>query len=174
MWVSEICLFFFSRGKKNRNSRPDLHWETSMVIGDSVRGPLACLWPLPMAVAQEGIKMSWGNLLCLTTRLTDSLHPLPAQSLQPSGPQIEQSCTQQAPLPPLWVRQSAEGLLHLSGARGECPRIHTCRRKGRLVFKGVCSLDEQTRPRLVTTSEDKENSVSVWASASSGYKYRSN
>lgn len=144
------------------------------MIGDSVRGPLACLWPLPMAVAQDGIKMSWGNLLCLTTRLSDSLPPLPAQSLQPSGPQIEQSCTQQAPLPPLWVRQSAEGLLLLSGARGECTRTHTGRRKGRSVFKGVCSLGEQTRPRLVTTSEDKESSVSVWASASSGDKYRSN
>lgn len=127
-----------------------------------------------MAVAQEGIKMSWGNLLCLTTRLTDSLPPLPAQSLQPSGPQIEQSCTQQAPLPPLWVRQSAEGLLLLSGARGECTRTHTSRHKGRSVFKGVCILGEQTRPRLVTTSEDKESSVSVWASASSGDKYRSN
>lgn len=149
------------------------------MIGDSVRGPLACLWPLPVAVAQDGIKMSWGNLLCLTTRLTDSLPPLPAQSLQPSGPQIVQSCTQQAPLPPLWVRQSAEGLLHLSGACGKCTRTHTqvvksSRLKGCLVFKGVCCLGEQTKPQLVTTSEDKESSVSVWASASSGDKYRSN
>lgn len=164
MWVSALIFFFFTylfeRGRKsNRSSGQDLHSETNIVIGDSVRGPLACLWPLPMAVAQEGIKMSRGNLLCLTTRLTNSLPPLPAQSLQPSGPQIVQSCTQQAPLPPLWVRQSAEGLLLLSGARGECTHTHSVkssRHKGRLVFKGVCGLGVQTRPRLVTTLEDKE------------------
>lgn len=131
-------LYLFERGRKsNRNSGQDFHSETNIVIGDSVRGPLACLWPLPMAVAQEGIKMSRGNLLCLTTRLTNSLPPLPAQSPQPSGPQIVQSCTQQAPLPPLWVRQSAEGLLLLSGARGE--RTHTHTQWNPVDVKGVWS-----------------------------------
>lgn len=74
--VSFVILFFpvDKRRKSNRNSRPDLHWETNMVIGDSVRGPLACLWPLPMAVAQEGIKMSWG--ICSAWLLDSQTHCL--------------------------------------------------------------------------------------------------
>ncbi len=85
--MSFVLLFFPVEGKSNRNSKPDLHWETNIVIGDSVRGPLACLWPLPMAVAQDGIKMSWGNLLLpdySTLRLTASTTcPKPAAILAP-------------------------------------------------------------------------------------------
>ncbi len=145
-----------------------------MVIGDSLGGrwPVCglCPWPWHKRVLRwaEGICSAW-----LLDSQIHCIHYLP-KACSHLAPRLSRAALSKRRCLPSGLGSQQRVLLHLSGARGECPRIHTCRRKGRLVFKGVCSLDEQTRPRLVTTSEDKENSVSVWASASSGYKYRSN